>query len=209
MTKLFYLQASPRADRSKSTQVAEAFIATYRQTHPDDEILTVNLFETDLPKFDGFTIQAKYSLMHGKEYSPEEKHAWELVETLINDFKDADKYLVSVPMWNFSIPYRLKQYIDSLVQPGYTFKPVGDGYEGLVKGKPMAVIYARGGAYSEGSGKEYLDYQKKYVELIFGFIGFKNIQSIVVEPTLQAGPDEVRKAVQAATANAQRLAENF
>ena len=95
------------------------------------------------------------------------------------------------------------------MQPGYTFKVVEDGYEGLVKDKPMTVIYARGGAYSEGTGKEYLDFQKSYVELIFGFIGFKDIRSIIVEPTLQADPYEIQKAVQAAKEKAETMAKDF
>lgn len=206
MAKLLYLQASPR-DRSKSTRVAKAFLDSYQRAHPDDQIQTVNLFEADIPKFDGFALQAKYSLMHGKDYSPQERQAWDAVEKLIADFKAADKYLLSVPMWNFSIPYRLKQYIDNLVQPGYTFKVGENGYEGLVKGKPLAVVYARGGAYPAGS--EAVDLQKKYIELIFGFIGFENIQSIVVEPSLQGGPEDIEKVVQGSIEKAEKLAEGF
>jgi hypothetical protein len=80
--------------------------------------------------------------------------------------KSADKYVLSLPMWNFSIPYRLKQYIDILVQPGYTFSVGENGYEGLVKNKPVLVVYARGGAFPEGSGMEAFDMQKKYMELL-------------------------------------------
>jgi FMN-dependent NADH-azoreductase len=208
MAKLYYLQASPR-ERSKSTRVAKAFVDSYRKSYPNDEIITIDLFKTELPTFDGFAIQAKYSIMHGKEHSPEERQAWKAVEKLIGEFKAADKYLLSVPMWNFSIPYRLKQYIDNLVQPGYTFKVSEKGYEGLVKGKPLAVIYARGGVYSQGSGGEALDFQKKYIDLIFGFIGFENIQSVVAEPTLQGSPEENEKTVNAAVEAARKLAQTF
>jgi FMN-dependent NADH-azoreductase len=153
MAKLMYIEASSRRDRSKSTQVAHAFLESYKQAHTDDAVEHLNLFEADIPAFTGPTIKAKYTMMAGEDFSSEEKQDWRHVEKLIADFKDADKYLMSVPMWNFSIPYRLKQYVDNLVQPGYTFKVVEDGYEGLVKDKPMTVIYARGGAYSEGTGK--------------------------------------------------------
>lgn len=43
------------------------------------------------------------------------------VEDVIEQFTAADKYLFSLPMWNFGIPYKLKHYIDVIVQPGYTF----------------------------------------------------------------------------------------
>ena len=209
MEKLLYIQASPRGDRSKSTQVAKAFLDSYRKTHPDDPIRILNIFEEDLPAFDGFAVQAKYAIMHGKEHTPEERQAWDAVEKMIADFKDADKYLLSLPMWNFSIPYRLKQYIDIIVQPGYTFTAGEKGYEGLVKGKPLVAIYSRGGTYAEGSPASSFDLQKKYTEQIFGFMGFENIRSILVEPMLHGQPEDVEKVVKSSIEKAERMAKEF
>lgn len=120
MNKLLYIKASPRSGRSHSIAVADAFIESYRKSHPGDEILTVDLFEKDLPGFDGLAVNAKYTILHGEEHTREELLAWRAVEEVIEEFKAANKYLFAVPMWNFGIPYRLKQYIDLLVQPTYT-----------------------------------------------------------------------------------------
>ena len=206
MAKLLYIQASPRKDRSKSNQTAAAFIESYIQTHPKDTIKTLNVFEMDLPSFDGLTVQAKYSIMHGKSHTPEEREAWDAVEKIITQFSHADKYLFSVPMWNFGIPYRLKQYIDIIVQPGYTFFSGPRGYEGLIKDKPVAVIYARGGAYLEAPD---YDKQKTYMEQILAFMGFEDIQSIVVEPTLAGGEEKAREALENAVEAAQETARQF
>ena len=208
MANLLYIQASPR-ERSKSTQVAKAFLESYRQTHPDDAITTINLFEKDLPAFDGVAVQAKYTIMHGNDKTHEEVKAWVAVEAVIDEFKDADKYLISLPMWNFGIPYRLKHYLDVLIQPGYTFTVNDSGYQGLVTGKPVAVVYARGGAYSEGSGAEAYDMQKKYLELALGFIGFDEIHSVVVEPTMHGEPEAIEKMIQASETKAAEIAADF
>lgn len=190
MSRILYIQASPRGKRSHCIAVADALVKTYKQKYPDDEIVTLNVFDASIPNFDGPAVQAKYTILHGKPHSDEEKHVWKNVEEVIEQFKSADKYVLALPMWNFSIPYRLKQYIDLLVQPGYTFSYSEDaGYRGLVVGKPMLVVYARGGEYPPGSDAEAFDLQSKYIELIFGFMGFENIRSVVVEPTLQGGPD--------------------
>ena len=54
-------------------------------------------------------------------------------------------------MWNFSIPYRLKHYLDIIIQPTYTFSYTPEtSYQGLVTGKPIFIAYARGGAISDG-----------------------------------------------------------
>jgi len=118
MAKVLYIQASPRGERSYSTAAAEAFLASYREANPNDEIITINLFTKELPPFDGNALQAKYNIMHGEEHSEQDRAAWRAVEAIIEEFKAADKYVLSIPMWNFGIPYRLKHYIDILVQPG-------------------------------------------------------------------------------------------
>lgn len=210
MSKLLYIQSSPRGQRSYSIRAADAFVEAYKKNNPSDEIVTLNIFEEDIPAFDGFTVQAKYAVMHGEKHSQEQLQAWKKVERLIEQFKSADKYVLAVPMWNFSIPYRLKQYIDNLVQPGYTFTYSQEkGYEGLVTGKPLLVVYSRGGKYDAESGAEAFDLQKKYVDLISGFIGFKDVKSIVVEPTLQGGPDSAKEKLAEAIAQAKNIAVDF
>ncbi len=207
MTRLLYIQASPRGPRSKAIQVADAFVDTYKTKHHADTVEVFNVFTADLPAFDGDTVQGKYNIMHGKPHSAQEKHAWDAVLKVIDHFKSADKYIFAVPMWNFNIPYRLKQYIDVIVQPGQTFTTTDKGYEGLVKGKPAMVVYARGGAYT-GPAESY-DQQKRYVEQILGFIGFTAIQSLVVEPTLHGTPEAIEAMIEERRLEARKLAETF
>jgi len=210
MSKLLYIQASPRAQRSHSISVADAFIEAYKRKHSDDKIVTLNVFDASIPDFDSLAVQAKYTILHGKSHSKEEQQIWKNVEKVIEQFISANKYVLAVPMWNFSIPYRLKQYIDLLVQPGYTFSYSEDkGYEGLVVGKPLLAIYARGGEYAIGSESEAFDLQTKYIKLIFGFMGFKDIRSVVVEPTLQGGPDVAEAKRQEAINKARVMAITF
>lgn len=207
MSRVLYIKASPRTDRSHSATVAEAFLDSYRQANPNDEIVTLDLFKEDLPPFDAEAASAKYKIMHGQEHSERDKQAWERIVAIIEHFKSADKYVLAVPMWNFSIPYRLKQYIDIITQPGQTFTIAGDGsYEGLVKGKPVTVVYARGGAYPQDSP---VDFQKPYVELLLGFIGLTDIRSILVEPTLAEGPEAAQNSQTKAVEEARELAQKF
>jgi FMN-dependent NADH-azoreductase len=210
MSKLLYIQASPRGQRSHSVTVTDALIDEYEKKHPDDEVEILNVFDESLPNFDGLAVQAKYTILHGKSHSQIEQDLWKNVEKVIEQFTSVDKYVLATPMWNFSIPYRLKQYIDILVQPGYTFSYSPEsGYEGLVKGKTMLAVYARGGEYTPGSDAEGYDMQKKYIELIFGFMGITDISSVVVEPTLQGGPDAAGAKRQEAIEKVKEIAEVF
>ena len=210
MSKLLYIQASPRGERSKSITAADAFVLEYLKMHPDDQSEIVNVFDPAIPEFDAPAVQAKYKILHGQEHSTEDLKVWKDVEKVIEQFTSADKYILALPMWNFSIPYRLKLYIDLLVQPGYTFSYSEDtGYKGLVVGKPMLAVYARGGEYPAGSEAEAFDLQKKYIELIFGFMGFENIRSVVIEPTLQGGPEVADARLREAIGRAKEIAAVF
>ena len=91
MSTLLYIQCSPRGQRSKSITVADAFVETYKQKHPDDKIVTLNIFKEKLPAFDGLTVQAKYTILHSQKHSKEKLQAWKKVEKVIEQFKSADK----------------------------------------------------------------------------------------------------------------------
>ena len=193
MAKLLYIEASPRKDRSRSIRVARAFLAAHQKSHPNDSVETLDLWATTLPPFHGPTIEAKYAILQGESHTPEQAQAWKSVVDVIEHFKSADKYLFSLPMWNFGVPYVLKHYIDVLIQPGLTFSfDPATGYKGLVTGRKAVAIYARGGAYAPGTGMEDYDLQSKTIAGIFGFIGITDLVNIFVEPTL--GPAEVTEA---------------
>jgi FMN-dependent NADH-azoreductase len=73
----------------------------------------------------------------------------------------------------------------------------------------MLAVYGRGGEYPLNSEAEPFDLQKKYVELIFGFMGFEDIRSVVVKPTLQGGPDVAEAKRQKAINKAREMATAF
>jgi FMN-dependent NADH-azoreductase len=190
MSKLLYIEASPRKTRSVSIAVAQAFLAEIKNNQPSLEIDKLDLWATDLPAFDAVTADAKYAVLRGETQTADQLKAWKRVETVIERFKSADSYLFSLPMWNFGIPYVLKHLIDVIVQPGLTFSySPTEGYKGLVTDRKAAVVYARGGAYGPGTGAEGYDLQSKTLGGILGFIGITNVTDIIVEPTLGAPAD--------------------
>ncbi len=207
MSRLLFLKASPRGDRSHSLSVASAFVAAYRGLHPEDEIIERDLVSMDLPRLTGDVLKAKYNIMHGLEHSPVDKANWKAVEDVIAEFKSAQKLVLAVPMWNFSIPYPLKHYIDVIVQPGYTFSASPDGYTGLCSHRTF-IAYARGGEYAQGGPLETYNFQSTYLEFELGFIGITDVQSVAVQPTLR-GPEATQKAKDEAMRSALDLVRTF
>ncbi len=209
MSKLIHIEASPQKERAYSIKVAQRFIQSYQQANPADTVETLDSWRTPLPAFDGATIDAKYRILHGENHTDAEATAWNSVVEHFNRFNAADKYLFSLPMWNFGVPYMLKHYIDIITQPGlsFSFSPE-TGYSGLVTGKPAAVVYARGGEYTSSEAAAGMDFQKRYMDLWLGFIGFTNVSMILVEPTL-GDPSDVEKMLDQALEQAATVAGSF
>jgi FMN-dependent NADH-azoreductase len=207
MAKILHISSSPRGNRSASVTTAERFLQAYKAAHPGDVVETLDLWKVTLPEFNGATIDAKYAVLHGENATPEQQTAWREVTKIAEHFKSADKYVFSLPMWNFGLPYKLKHFLDVLIQPGLTFSfSPTEGYKGLVTGKPAVAIYARGGAYGPGTGAEAYDQQTAYLKQALGFIGITDVKQVLVEPTL-AGPKD--EALAKAGAQADEIAKTF
>lgn len=207
MSTLLYVKASPRGPRSHSIAVADAFLEAYLDKNPDDIVKTKNLFEAELPAFDGPVLQAKYNVMHGLTHDAEQLRAWNGVARYVDELKECSKLVMAVPMWNYSIPYRLKQYIDLVVQPGLSFESDRGGARGLIGDKPVFIAFASGGEYPPEIART-LDFQKPYLETILGFIGLTDIRSVRVEATL-AGEETMGEKRAKAIAKAREMALAF
>ena len=207
MPRLLYIESSPRKARSASSEVAAAFIEAYRNENSGAFVDLLDLWAKPLPEFDQAALDARYAVMGGVSFSAPQKAAWGTIEQMTDRFKAADLIVFSVPMWNFGIPYKLKHYLDLVMQPGLTFGfEAARGYFGLMTDKKALTIYASGGEYLPGTAGELMDFQSRYLNLALKFLGISDLHEIRVAPTLARGPDAAIAAREQACASAVRLA---
>jgi FMN-dependent NADH-azoreductase len=207
MPTLLHIESSPRKKRSASLDVARAYLDAYRDAHPDHRIDVLDLWSVEMPEFDGDALDAKYADLSGTPLSENQQQAWTNIRELARRLHDADTLLFSVPLWNFSIPYKLKHFIDVVSQRGILFSFDERGLQGLLKDKKAVVIYARGLDYSVGSSTpaHSFDFQRPFMEAWLRSVGVSDVKSIVVEKTL-LGPEVDYAARQAAREQAMALA---
>jgi len=180
--RLLHVICTPRGLASNTARVSNVLLEALLEKNDDLTVTTLDLFKADLPSVAGKNIESKYMLMTGQTLDDSAQTSWRQIERSIEQFLDADIYLLTVPMWNFGIPYALKYYIDAIVQPGYLFRYTEDGRpEGLVKGRKMICVTSRGGDYSSGPLKAY-DFVENYLRTIFGFVGITDMRFFNVQP---------------------------
>ena len=178
MSKLLVIKANPKpTELSVGLTVGEAFVNAYRETHPEDTITEVKLFERFVPEVDGNMLAAWGALAQGKTFadlSREQQAQLKASNELLEEFMAHDKYVFITPMWNLMFPARLKSYIDALCVAGKTFRYTANGPEGLLKDKKAFHINASGG-FHQGA------YGDKYLRGILNFLGIEDIGSLFVE----------------------------
>ena len=77
MTRLLHIAASPRGASSESLQIAETFLAAYRETHPRNEIETWDLWDGSLPAFGPAAAAAKMAIFAGETPQGDGAAAWQ------------------------------------------------------------------------------------------------------------------------------------
>ncbi|NQT22042.1 MAG: NAD(P)H-dependent oxidoreductase [Candidatus Omnitrophica bacterium] len=208
MKKLLHIIATPRMDESRTLKVANLFLKAFKTKHPGWSIEDLNLYKEELPELTVKRIDGKYVLLVGKELPEDLKEPWQDIIATIERFLSADIYLISTPMWNFNIPYRLKHYIDIILQPKYLFQYTPQGPEGLVKNKKMVIITSRGGDYSTADTRGF-DLQEPYLRTIFSFVGITDITFINAQPMDAMGDEVQHQKIEEAQRVAQEVAEKL
>lgn len=207
MKKLLHIIATPRGAESRTLQVSKTFLAAFKESHQDWVVDEIDLTNEKIPSLTLKRVDGKYVLLGGKDLPAELEEAWKDIISHIKRFLSADAYLISTPMWNFSIPYMLKQYIDVIVQPKYLFRYTASGVEGLVKDKKMVVVTSRGGEYVSPETRKF-DLQEPYLRTVFGFVGITEMMFINAQP-MDMGLEKQQQKIKEAQAMAEKIAASI
>ena len=189
MPRTMHINASPRGAASQSLALATAFLDALDGNYEVDRL---DLFEDPLPEFGTMAAAAKMAAFSGQEATPEQMAVWNQCREVFDRFASADAYVFNVPMWNAGVPYRLKQWIDIITQPGWAFGfDPAVGYSGLVTGKRAFVSYTSG-VYKSGVPLEFgANFAATFFDDWLRFVGITDVTRVNFQPTvLTATPEE-------------------
>ncbi|WP_454625078.1 FMN-dependent NADH-azoreductase [Bradyrhizobium cenepequi] len=208
MAKLLHLACSPRAD-SESAAGARVFLGHFRKLRPDWDVDLMDLWRDHLPEFSGAIVDAKYARLKGQAFTDVQRDGFAAAERIALRLALADGVLISTPMWNFGIPYKLKHWLDVIIQPGLTFRfDPSQGYLPLLKDRPTLVILASGSDFVTGMNRGRIDMATPYLREALRFIGISNVRFVPIGPT--TGPAEpIRIARESAHRRLAEIAASF
>ncbi|TKD12119.1 FMN-dependent NADH-azoreductase [Polyangium fumosum] len=206
------LFALPRAERSRTRKLRDAFFSAYLEKNPDAHRVEVDLVKDaeKLPAWDEWDVQTKFEMLYGEGNLDEEMATrWNALSRWTDQLHQANLIVLSTPMWNLSIPWQLKRWIDAVVQARLTFEVQKGEFKGLLGGRPVVLLVSRDGAYPPGSPFASWDFQVPYLKTILGLMGLGPFHEIIAEPMGLMGPKVAKDALDAAVGHAAELAKTL
>ena len=194
---ILQVNSSARGDASISTRLASELVA--RLAGPADTVSVRDLRATPHPALDEAALGALFTPAESR--TPEQAARVALDDALISEVQAADVVVLGVPMINFGIPVSLKNWIDAISRAKVTFRYTAEGPEGLLKGKKIYIVLARGGKY-RGSPA---DSQVPYLRQVLSFLGMTDLEFIYAEG-LAMGPEAEAAALSEARGKIAELA---
>jgi FMN-dependent NADH-azoreductase len=175
MTQLLQINASLFSNQGQSSQLADRFVASFRERHPDAAVVLRDVAGEPVPHLDARRFGAFTTPVADR--TPEQQAVVAYSDMLIDELRAADVIVLGLPMYNFGVPSQLKSYFDHVARAGVTFRYTANGAEGLIKNKKAYVFAARGGLYVGTP----LDTQTRYVRDFLAFIGIEDVEFVYAE----------------------------
>lgn len=181
MERVLVINAHPRvkSDDSLSLQVLDHFISKYQARNPASILEQIDLYREHVPAIDANLLNGWGKLETGELLTEDEEKVMGRMSEILQQFKKAAKYVIAMPLHNFNVPSKLKDYLDNVIIPQETFRYTQSGSEGLLTdGRSVVVIQGSDGIYTENDWYSEVEYSHKYLKSMFEFLGITDYQII-------------------------------
>jgi FMN-dependent NADH-azoreductase len=176
MTNLLQIDTSTRTDRSISRLLAKEFVEQWIASNPENLVTYRDIGQFPIPHVTEAWMDAATS-------SPDKSTIDTIGELflsneLVDELLVNDRYLISLPILNFTIPSTLKTYIDMIVRTGLTVMVNEHGSEGLLYDRKLLVIATQRNNYPHQNQDEVVKHFEVYLRHIFEYIGVTDLNFI-------------------------------
>jgi FMN-dependent NADH-azoreductase len=179
MKKILRIDASANASTSASKMLGGNLAEKLQKSYPSASITQRDLNHGLL-------------FVDADQRTSEQQQQLALSDTLIAELHQADRIIVTTPMYNFGVPATLKAWIDLICRAGVTFQYTSEGPVGLLKNKQIDIIITTGGVPLQSP----VDFVSDYLRHVFRFIGIEHINIISADQMAIDADTSVKKAQQ-------------
>ena len=139
----------------------------------------INLYDPSvhIPVMDKFMFNYE-----GEKLTDKEQHDEIRQKEILNQWKSADAVFIYMPLHNFNVVSKFKDYVDNIVIVNETFKCEEESLIGLDNyNKQITFIITSGGEFDKYIQYTNLDFAVQYIRGIFSVIGIDKVKVLRVE----------------------------
>jgi FMN-dependent NADH-azoreductase len=189
MKSILYISCSPKGPASICRGFAEEVLAVLLREHPGAVVVHRDLAAAPPPFVDAAFCEAIMDPAGSNA-------AFEVSEALIEELERADVVVIATPMHNYGVPAVLKAWVDQIVRIHRTFASTPSGKIGKLRDRPVFVVVASGGWFSEPSPMgtpAQPDFLTPYLRAVLNTIGLMNVRFVTLEGVTR-GPEMRERA---------------
>lgn len=185
---VLHIDSSARITDSNSRTISQ-----YLASQLDQPTIYRDLAVNPLPAMSAEDLIAVHGSIIPKtsELSTTLKSHLDMSEVLIKELNQAETLIIAAPMYNFSVPVVVKQWIDLVARAGHSFRYTEQGPEGLLNTKRAFIITSSGGT---PVGSDY-DFASRYLEQFCRFVGIDEVIHIDASGS-KGSPETIIKSAQ-------------
>lgn len=145
-------------EESAPKQLAVAFFRTLAEKNPEVEITNMDLYENPPPFLDYQAIRGFWFpvFIDGHKPTDDEQLAGAYGIEQGEIFNQADVVVLTVPMWNYSVPAILKAWMDQVLAPSVSFTMDKHGTRPLHKVRKLILLAASGDVIAQDDERDAL-----------------------------------------------------
>jgi len=207
MTQLLRIDTSADPSNSRSRALTDAFVEAWTAAGDGRTVVTRDLHRAPLPHLATSAQHWPVADRRGEEVPAELDR---IQDEVVTELLAADAVVIGVPLYNYSMPAVLKNWIDLLHIPGGPLFPGADGTPGPLAGRPVVLLTARGAIYDAGTPTEHDDHAIPPLRLVLGTAFGMDVHVVATSRTVadrvpELGLPQAEAEFAAATAEASRL----
>jgi len=169
MPQLLRIDSSVQGEQSVSRALTARAAERWSAVHPDGAIVHRDLGDHPLPHLTNATGVAR--MTDPATHTAEQAESYTLTHELVAEVLAANTILIGMPLYNFGPPSSLKAWVDLLVAPGLSIDPTT--MTGLLSGREVIVLAARGGGYGPGTPREGWDHAEAWLSHALSQVGLE------------------------------------
>ena len=178
--RVLRIDASARVEGSVTRQLADQLVDGLAARVTDLAVTRRDLAR-GLPFVDADWVAANFIDPDARSDAQRETLAGS--DTLVEEVRDADVWVIATPIYNFGVPASLKAWVDQIACARLTFRYTEQGPQGLLENKKVYILTATGGT-EVGSA---IDFATPWLKFVLGFLGIRDVEVIAADRGMLRG----------------------